>query len=171
MRAFALAAALACVCVGCLYDDDARCDPGQVITEDGYCICREGSVLEGNRCAACRQGQVVVNGRCVCAQGLVPQGNACVSDEGDSADMPSADSAPSGQGMSCTAGGNECAGLEASYCESMLLGQCLVQGCSPGGADCSVGWTCCDIALAKTTLCLEQARLLQELGSASCPSL
>jgi hypothetical protein len=172
MRELAFAVWVICGWVGCLYDGDSRCDSDQVLSSDGYCICREGSVLDGSRCVSCGQGQVVVKGRCACAEGLVPQGDTCVAaqdKEQDAGPMSGSDPTPTGQGMRCTAGGGECDGLDADYCESALLGQCLVKGCTVGGADCSVGWTCCNIAAAGTTLCLEQARLMQELGSSSCP--
>ena len=152
---------------GCLYDGDARCDSDQVLSAAGYCICAAGSVLDGSRCVPCAPGQITVNGRCACPDGKVLREGACVA-----ADEPDAGRAtPTGQGMACTAGGGECTGLDADYCEAILLKQCLVRGCSVGGDDCSPGWTCCAIAAAGTTLCLEQARLVQELGSASCPKL
>lgn len=62
---------------------------------------------------------------------------------------------PVGQGRPC-ASSADCAGTEATYCESFQLKQCLVEGCAPQGDDCSAGHTCCDLSrlgLAKT-LCL-----------------
>jgi hypothetical protein len=65
---------------------------------------------------------------------------------------------PVGQGRPCTTAA-ECAGTEATYCESNTLKQCLVEGCSAAQNDCASGYTCCDLAklgLAKT-LCLPTA--------------
>ena len=167
MRDLSLVSLLLFGAIGCLYDGSARCDADQVFTAAGYCICAEGSVLNGNRCVACGQGQVAVNGRCVCAEGTVLRDGVCSIAEAEDAGS----SWPTGQGMTCAADGGECEGLDADYCESVLIKQCLVRGCNVGADDCSSGWTCCAIAAAGTTLCLEQARLVQELGSASCPNL
>jgi len=171
MDRISLAAVLTFVWGGCLYDADSRCDRGQVLSADGYCICAEGAVLEGGRCIVCGDGYRVVSGHCECERGLVAQGDSCVAVEDDDAGATSAPAAaPSGQGAACTADGGECLGFEADYCESVLLQQCLVQGCSLSGEDCGDGWICCDVALAGVTLCLEEARLEQELGSVTCPS-
>ena len=63
---------------------------------------------------------------------------------------------PIGEGKTCN-GDADCAGTEATFCESSQLKQCLVEGCDPGAAaSCSSGHRCCDLTklgLAKT-LCL-----------------
>ncbi len=39
---------------------------------------------------------------------------------------------------------NDCAGNEATFCETLFSHSCLVQGCSLSMNDCFDGWECCD---------------------------
>jgi hypothetical protein len=51
---------------------------------------------------------------------------------------------PAGLGMSCTADA-DCAGTEATYCDTFQSHSCLVQGCSVAPDNCFTGWDCCDL--------------------------
>lgn len=52
---------------------------------------------------------------------------------------------PLGQGAACTSS-DDCAGTEATYCDTFASNLCLVEGCTPGGSDCFIGWSCCDLS-------------------------
>ncbi len=52
---------------------------------------------------------------------------------------------PSGQGQSCSTDA-DCAGTEATWCESFVSHACFVQGCSLTKNDCFPGKVCCDIS-------------------------
>jgi hypothetical protein len=63
---------------------------------------------------------------------------------------------PSGLGEPCTEAGH-CAGFEASYCEQLQSNLCLVPDCAPGGDDCFLGWSCCDLtSVGLPTLCVTE---------------
>jgi hypothetical protein len=51
---------------------------------------------------------------------------------------------PRGQSMSCTSDA-DCAGTEATFCDTVKSHSCLVRGCAVGGSDCFIGWACCDL--------------------------
>lgn len=53
--------------------------------------------------------------------------------------------APLGQGMSCSSDA-DCAGTEATFCDTVESDSCLVRGCSVAPDDCFVGWSCCDLS-------------------------
>lgn len=40
----------------------------------------------------------------------------------------------------------DCAGTEASYCDTYQSHSCLVQGCTLSPDNCFVGWECCDLS-------------------------
>jgi hypothetical protein len=61
----------------------------------------------------------------------------------------------SGLGQSCT-GSADCAGDDASYCDTYQTHSCIVQGCSLSSDDCPRGTTCCDFSsYGLGTLCAE----------------
>lgn len=62
---------------------------------------------------------------------------------------------PVGAGKACT-GDADCAGGEATLCESFMLRQCVVRDCSPAAQDCFSGYRCCDFTSfgAPATMCL-----------------
>jgi hypothetical protein len=62
---------------------------------------------------------------------------------------------PVGQGRSC-ASSADCAGTEATFCDTVESDSCLVQGCSLSADDCFIGWSCCDLSSLglATPLCL-----------------
>ena len=64
----------------------------------------------------------------------------------DSSETPSVCRRPPlGQGAPCSTSA-DCASTEATYCDTFESHLCLVQGCTPGGGDCFVGWSCCDLS-------------------------
>jgi hypothetical protein len=52
---------------------------------------------------------------------------------------------PVGQGQPCESAA-DCAGTEATYCETFMTNVCLVERCTVGGSDCFTGWSCCDLS-------------------------
>ncbi len=63
---------------------------------------------------------------------------------------------PSGLTESCS-GPQDCAGFEAGYCEQVQSHSCLVSDCTPGGSDCFLGWSCCDLtSVGLPTLCVKE---------------
>lgn len=50
---------------------------------------------------------------------------------------------PTGTGLACATDA-DCAGNEASLCESFMLHACVVANCSPTAQDCFPGTKCCD---------------------------
>ena len=71
---------------------------------------------------------------------------------------------PTGVGQSCRTSA-DCAGLEASYCESTLSHACLKDACKSDPSICPGDWVCCDIALIGESLCLPPTQVL----SGQCP--
>jgi hypothetical protein len=64
---------------------------------------------------------------------------------------------PIGQGLSCSSAA-DCAGTEATFCDTVESQTCLVRGCSVSPNDCFIGWSCCDLSslgLAET-LCVPE---------------
>jgi hypothetical protein len=51
---------------------------------------------------------------------------------------------PVGAGMSCTSNA-DCAGTEATYCDTFVQHACLVQGCTVTPNNCFSGTECCDL--------------------------
>lgn len=51
---------------------------------------------------------------------------------------------PVGAGLAC-ASAAECAGTEATFCDTVITRTCLVQGCSLSPDDCFAGTECCDL--------------------------
>jgi len=66
---------------------------------------------------------------------------------------------PTGVGQSCETS-DDCAGLEASYCESTLSHSCLKNACKADPAICPGDWVCCDIALIRESLCLPPSQVV-----------
>jgi hypothetical protein len=66
---------------------------------------------------------------------------------------------PVGLGRSCQ-GTEDCAGTEATFCDTYLSFQCIVQGCSISDDDCFSGWDCCDFTTLglNDTLCVPEGQ-------------
>src|SRR5512145_2135965 len=52
---------------------------------------------------------------------------------------------PVGMGTACTSN-DQCAGTEATFCDSVVTHACAVQGCSLSPDDCYPGYLCCDLS-------------------------
>jgi len=89
-----------------------------------------------------------------CTQGSCNGGYAC-----DTAATPSYCVRPrEGEGKACTSQ-EDCAGTEATFCETFQSKVCYVEGCALDGNDCP-GKECCDLAgpsggLIKKTICVD----------------
>ncbi|MBN2528996.1 MAG: ABC transporter substrate-binding protein [Deltaproteobacteria bacterium] len=63
---------------------------------------------------------------------------------------------PSGQGELCTTN-DDCSGFEANYCETMVTGTCLKQGCSEELNDCADDHICCNFSdFMLPSLCVDK---------------
>jgi hypothetical protein len=62
---------------------------------------------------------------------------------------------PLGQSMSCSSD-TDCAGTEATFCDTVKSNSCLVRGCSVSPDDCFIGWSCCDLSSLglRETICV-----------------
>ena len=167
-----------CVCDAGAIAVDGRCQPcpdGEIVA-GAVCACAPGTVRDpatkacvvpptgqGAACAAATPCETAEDPRCT-ADGYCSRdcsvsadcvgGYACDL----AAEVPYCVRPPSGQQQPC-ASNADCAGLEASYCETTVGHVCLVPGCAVGGDDCFIGWSCCDLTgFLGTTLCLPEGQ-------------
>ncbi len=89
-----------------------------------------------------------------CAVGECAGGYACDT----LADPPYCARPPTGAGQACGSD-EDCAGTEATWCDTFLTHVCYVQGCAPDGNDCP-GRECCDLSVAsggllQKTICVD----------------
>jgi hypothetical protein len=151
---------------GC-YDAGDRCDANMVLVEDARCVCAEGTILTSHGCevaALTALGRSCDPAANTCSE--VPydhcQGGGATayctstdctaSDECESgyacntAGNPSfCQRPPIGLGQAC-AGPADCAGTEATWCDTFMTHQCVVQGCSVALQDCFGDGVCCDLS-------------------------
>ncbi len=171
------------LCTACIVDLDDRCGKDQVVDAVGACSCKEGTELADDKHGCVSTGPPLPAGlgveceetdnpcidttfsRCQdnsvrnyctsegCEPGDCEEGYACNQRESEFF----CERAPIGQGETCASDG-DCAGGEATYCETMLIEQCLVRGCSEG--TCFPGWECCDLSSLgfDDTLCVPEGR-------------
>lgn len=137
----AIRSGLLAVCAGsavpaCAYDPDHRCgDDLAVYGDNERCVCPEGTVFSTNRCVA----------EPPAAGGAGGAGGA--STTGD---------APEGLGDPCT-GPDDCAGTDATYCDTIVTQTCLVENCNVDNDDCYTGYQCCDLTMFQLpTLCVPE---------------
>jgi hypothetical protein len=52
---------------------------------------------------------------------------------------------PAGLGKACTSN-DQCAGTEATFCDTVVTKGCAVQGCNLNPDDCHPGYVCCDLS-------------------------
>ena len=57
----------------------------------------------------------------------------------------SAGTRPTGEDMPCSSSA-DCAGFEATFCDTFVTGTCLVSGCTVVPDSCSAGKECCDLS-------------------------
>ena len=63
---------------------------------------------------------------------------------------------PIGLGISCTSAA-DCAGTEATLCDTVFSNECQVQGCTLSPNNCFPGWDCCDLSsygIGVSTVCV-----------------
>ena len=158
----------------CVYDSKDRCGPHQVMFEDLRCVCDAQSVATETGCkpitalgTACDENTHCTDAKFDhCEAGADGSGyctnTGCASSE-DCTDSYACDLTvtpsvcrrpPVGLSMSCTSDA-DCAGTEATFCDTLYSHSCLVQGCSLAPDNCFVGWQCCDLG-GPQPLCLPQ---------------
>lgn len=126
----------------------AACTPGGVACsgeDDSYC-----------RATAETSGYCTSSGCATSAD--CPTGYACAQD----GELTFCKRPPTGQGTACDSSA-DCAGYEATYCETFQAHICLVPGCTLSPDSCHEGWECCDLSTLglDETLCVEEG---------SCPT-
>jgi hypothetical protein len=108
----------------------SACSLAEPCKSDEYPFCAEASNAESyctsNGCRATSE----------CSEGY-----ACVQ----AASASFCRRSPSGMGKPCESAA-DCAGTEATYCETLISHSCLVQDCSLEADDCFEGWECCDVS-------------------------
>ncbi|HET7540383.1 MAG TPA: hypothetical protein VFK05_10950 [Polyangiaceae bacterium] len=158
--AAALFALLGALPSACVYDSSDRCGPHQVMYEDLRCVCDATSAPTATGCEPCGDNEVPGAMGCECKPGFTkPAGGVCEAviecakpedcPEGYACDLEVTPGLcrkpPTGLGMSCTSNA-DCAGTEATYCDTFQSHSCLVQGCSLTPDNCFTGFECCDLS-------------------------
>jgi len=113
---------------GCIYEASERCSGLQVYDDKSEsCICPASAPVQGSACVPCTTGDT----RPACASG------------------------PSGFGTPCTTD-TDCAGFDASHCETLQGHVCVVSPCQKSPDSCTGGQSCCDLSGLglPLTLCL-----------------
>jgi hypothetical protein len=160
-----------CVCEPgrVLRDRDCELCPENEQEVDGVCECVDGysRPVEGQACAPAVEGGLGT--RCSASQpctdpifGTCQAGGSagdyctrrgCTGDDecgtGFACNLLAEPSfcqrAPSGLGLMCSSQ-DDCAGSDASFCDTFISNACLVPNCSLEAPDCFAGWECCDIS-------------------------
>lgn len=138
------------------------CPPGEVKNEANLCAAVAGL---GDPCSADQPCSDATYNVCAPATAGSSAGtctSSCTSDADCSPSYTCAvwESAPycrqfSGLGAGC-ASDADCAGFDATVCDTYLSHTCIVAGCSVNANDCPRGLTCCDLsAFGAGTACLE----------------
>jgi len=169
-HAAALFALLGAMPSACVYDASDRCGPNQVMYEDLRCVCDAKSAPDAT--GACQPVPEAPMGLGAACDATTPCADAefkhCEAGADGSGYCTKADCAgaedctggyacdvsvtpsvcrrpPAGLGMSCTADA-DCAGTEATYCDTFVTHTCLVQGCNLTQDNCFIGFECCDLS-------------------------
>jgi hypothetical protein len=118
------------IAVGCLYDPDNRCGPGQQLIEYNRCVCNPNHVLDGRGCVPCPENSTEQGGKCVCNVGFTQaaESGECIQ---------------TARGNACDTVSAPCSVEPFSYCRvvSGTQGYCTSSGCT-SSADCSDGYAC-----------------------------
>jgi hypothetical protein len=168
-HAAALFALLGAMPSACVYDASDRCGPNQVMYEDLRCVCDanstptatgecepaikgQGAPCDATNPTSCSDPefnycQAGANGSGYCTKTGCASTDDCSN--GYACDLAVTPSVcrrpPVGLSMSCTSDA-DCAGTEATYCDTFQTHSCLVQGCSVAPDNCFTGWDCCDLS-------------------------
>lgn len=155
-----------CVCPeGSVYTEDGcvTCGEHEVASASG-CVCEEGYVRPpsggaceegtppgglGSECDPAAPACTEPYDHCEPASGSGYCTSGCeTNDDCEGGYACNAESIcqrpPLGMGMSCS-GPEDCAGTEATYCDTFVSMTCLVQGCQVDPNDCFGGFECCDL--------------------------
>ncbi len=170
--------------LGC-YDPDDRCSDNAKFSEDtGLCVCRKGFVQSVGGCVevlATPSGadetepdeetdpEETASDTMATDAEDPDASDATVTDESGTDDSETdTEETPSGLGMSC-ASAADCAGLDATFCDTFLAKICLVEGCEIGGDPCPVGYDCQDLSMigAAGNVCVPASC---DLAADDCPS-
>jgi hypothetical protein len=148
---------------GCSFDAEARCDENMELHGDGVkCVCSEGYAFTASGCVRCRVNEVPTDDGCACRDGYTLASNGRCQPAPKMVDAGSSDDEaprpPTGVGEPCDSS-EDCAGTDATYCETLVSQTCVVEGCSVEANDCFVGEECCDLtAFGMPTLCVPEGR-------------
>ncbi len=116
--------------VGCVYDADDRCSPGQVVISHDRCACAPGTVAVDGICQPCPEFEVEQNGACVCEEGYVrsDDGSLCVLEE---------------EGLYAPCASDEdCVSALFSHCQPDALGDYCTQAGCVSSDECFAGFAC-----------------------------
>jgi hypothetical protein len=142
---------------GCLIDDDDRCGPNQTLLEyaeeSERCVCVEGTAFTPGGCVACGDNEMASAAGCVCVTGYVR-----IAATDPCTELPPDVVKPTGQDDPCVPPNGTaaaCEGKEASFCDNVVSGTCLVPGCTLAPDNCFAGKECCDLTtFGLGTLCI-----------------
>jgi len=117
--------------------------------EDASGVCVAVSTAQGAACDATNTCDDAVFDVCgpsgYCTHGCQSNGDCEGGYNCASQDVtPTCRKPPTGLGTPCSQPA-DCAGFEASFCESVSLHQCTVISCNLAPNDCAIGWGCCDL--------------------------
>jgi hypothetical protein len=135
------------------YDSEDQCGENQRFSEaDQLCVCRNGFTVTAEGCRPASAAPA-------------PAGDD-VSEDGGAAgeDEPAG---PEGLGEPCTTNA-DCAGTDATFCDTLITQSCLVEGCALGGSDCLPGYECQDLSMfgAAGNVCVAA---VCDLAANDCP--
>ena len=154
-----------CLCDDSSIADGLRCTlcPADEVAVAGACGCAPGSTKNSagvcDRVVGlgdpCQSASDCTNpGYAYCAPGVTGSSctSACASDSdcGDSYTCATWEPQPYcrefvGLGMSCTSAA-DCAGTDATFCDTYQSHTCIVAGCTVGDGACPRGTLCCDFS-------------------------
>lgn len=158
-------------------------DNAQVSSDGSACVCNPGFARESatGPCVASQLGAACsATAACVgtypyCATAGYCTTSGCTTSADcaggytcDNSVSPSFCRKPAtGQGQTCTVGGNECAAFDAKYCASGgAMAACAVSGCKTAKARCDTGYACCDFTpFGLADICVSS----MQLSGGKCP--
>lgn len=155
-RAIWILGALGLLAPSCLIDPDDRCGPNQYLLkyaeESERCVCVDGFAFDATSasCVQCGENEMVSpTAGCVCVptHSRATPADPCTP-------LPEGVTKPTGEDESCMTH-DDCAGFEASFCDSFVTFTCLVPNCTLAPDNCFAGKECCDLSsFGLPTLCI-----------------